>query len=84
MHELRFEYLLSGVEAVFGLADALQGIATPILIRIATDSTSEREIATAQLGAAVDALGADANSDHEESEEVGELHFDKFAEIQGS
>lgn len=67
-HEVRLEYLLSCVDAVFRLADTFQGVTATVLVRVPTDSTSEREIASTQRLAAVDALGADTSGDHEESE----------------
>lgn len=65
---MRFECLLSCIDAVLRLADTLQGVTAAVLVWVPTDSTSKREIASTQRLAAVDALGADAGGDHEDSE----------------
>jgi hypothetical protein len=49
------------------------------LVWVTAYGAPEREVSTAQRFAAVDTLSADANGDHEESEKIGELHYEKFA-----
>lgn len=75
---MSFIYSPLGVEAIFRLADTLQGVAAAVLVRVPAYGASEREIATAKRLAAIDTLGADSSSDHEDSQEVEELHLENL------